>query len=273
MPAYCIESAASALGSCSVSGLTATCDSARWPREAARQVNVIARGTRPATLTAQARVTASNDRLTSNNTRDLPVTRALGHRRGRVGDHRAPPRSRSARRSRCYADVAARCARGGAQCDAVAEPQPAGDAAQHAGRELHGERLSVICTHRRDSAGRDAPAHRAGEHARRRVRCSRAPTSAPRVTVTSPTTPPARTAWVQAERDVELTAGPGGVDLGVGAVYEIPYLVRSRGPQPTGDVALSVSTASSALVVDSHRCRRRDLHAGPTRSPGAASSG
>ena len=58
-------------------------------------------------------------------------------------------------------------------------------------------------------------------------------------------------AWVQAARDVEVTAGPATVDLGVGVVYEIPYVVRSRGPQPTGDVSLVLSLPSSALVVDS----------------------
>jgi hypothetical protein len=58
-------------------------------------------------------------------------------------------------------------------------------------------------------------------------------------------------AWVQAARDVEVTAGPATVDLDVGTVHEIPYLVRSRGPQPTGDVSLVLSLPSGALVVDS----------------------
>jgi hypothetical protein len=58
-------------------------------------------------------------------------------------------------------------------------------------------------------------------------------------------------AWVQAERDVELTAGPASVDLSVGESYEIPLLVRSRGPQATGAVFLSVTVPSSSAVVDS----------------------
>ena len=59
------------------------------------------------------------------------------------------------------------------------------------------------------------------------------------------------TAWVQAERDVELTAGRRRRRLGVGAVSRVPYTVRSRGPLPTGDVTLTISIPSSALMVDS----------------------
>src|SRR5262249_5306302 len=56
-------------------------------------------------------------------------------------------------------------------------------------------------------------------------------------------------AWVQAERDIEVTAGPGIVDLAVGGAYEIPFLVRARGPQSTGDVTLWVSGIANAASV------------------------
>ncbi len=58
------------------------------------------------------------------------------------------------------------------------------------------------------------------------------------------------TVWVQAERDIEITAGPGSVELGVGSLHEIPYTVRAIGPQPAGDVTLFVSVPA-AIVVDS----------------------
>jgi hypothetical protein len=58
------------------------------------------------------------------------------------------------------------------------------------------------------------------------------------------------TAWIQAERDIELKAGPSSVDLAVGAVYEVPYTLRSRGPLPTANVALTLSLPSSAVLVD-----------------------
>ena len=71
-------------------------------------------------------------------------------------------------------------------------------------------------------------------------------------------------AWVQAERDVELTAGSPSVDLAVGAVYEVPFTLRSRGPLPTGNVTLWISMPANTLVVDSID------GGGSARSPDAA---
>ena len=57
-------------------------------------------------------------------------------------------------------------------------------------------------------------------------------------------------AWVQAERDVEITAGPGTVDLSIGGIYEIPFVVRSLGTQATGEVAVWISMGSSAVAME-----------------------
>jgi hypothetical protein len=54
-------------------------------------------------------------------------------------------------------------------------------------------------------------------------------------------------------RDVELTAGPATVDLTVGGAYEIPFLVRARGPQSTGEVTLwvtGIANAASVSLID-----------------------
>ena len=56
--------------------------------------------------------------------------------------------------------------------------------------------------------------------------------------------------WVQAERDLELTAGPAAVDLAVGGSYEVPLLVRARGPQPTGSARLSIGFPSGTVAVE-----------------------
>jgi len=56
---------------------------------------------------------------------------------------------------------------------------------------------------------------------------------------------------VQAERDVEITAGPGTVDLAVGAAYDIPFVVRSLGTQATGEVAVWISMGGSAATLES----------------------
>ncbi|HEU4692464.1 MAG TPA: hypothetical protein VFS23_29080, partial [Vicinamibacterales bacterium] len=51
-------------------------------------------------------------------------------------------------------------------------------------------------------------------------------------------------------RDIELTAGPGSVEVAVGGSYELPLLVRSRGPQATGRVVLAVSSPSPIIGID-----------------------
>jgi hypothetical protein len=57
-------------------------------------------------------------------------------------------------------------------------------------------------------------------------------------------------AWVQTERDLELTAGPAAVDLAVGGSYEVPLLVRSRGSQPVGSARLSIGFPSASVAVE-----------------------
>ena len=72
--AFSIDSATSSLGSCSVSGLTATCSFGTMDIDASANVTVIARSTSAAVFSVQARASAENDRLTSNNNRQLQVS-------------------------------------------------------------------------------------------------------------------------------------------------------------------------------------------------------
>ncbi len=149
--------------SCSVSGLTASCDFGALAAGQERGVSITARATLPGTVTARARVSASNDLMTSNNSRDLGVSI-------RSGVDAAVTVTDGCRRSggRRAADYLYRSAQparaAGAQCGAVAESQPGGEHGQHAGRELHGQRLLRALQHRRDCAGCEPHAHGEGEH-------------------------------------------------------------------------------------------------------------
>src|SRR5688572_11998582 len=69
-----LEAAAAEGASCSISGLTASCDFGTIAVGEQRAAGVTARATLAGTLTARGRVSASNDSMTSNNARDLGVS-------------------------------------------------------------------------------------------------------------------------------------------------------------------------------------------------------
>ena len=246
--AFTIESVSTSMGSCSVSGLTATCSLGTMAVDSSANVSVIARSTGPAVFTVQARANATNDRLTSNNNRQLPVSI-------RSGVDAAVELSTSAAEValgstiEAYADVSSRRAQPVRNAILSLNLNQPVTSATMSGATCTANASSVSCTIA------DLP-----------------PGSTRRLTVQTTTqaagplfasanvsvmgdgdltnNSASTTAWVQAERDVELTAGPTAVDLGVGAVYTVPYLVRSRGPLPTGDVVLTISMPGS-FVVDS----------------------
>jgi len=246
--AFTIESATSSLGSCSVSGLTATCSFGTMPVDASANVTVIARSSSAAVFSVQARASAANDRLTSNNNRQLPVSI-------RSGVDAAVALSTSA------AEVAL-----GAPIEAFV------DVSSRRSLPVRNAVLSLNLNQAVTSA--NMPGATCTTNATS-VSCMIADLPAGttrRLTVQTTTQMPgslfasasisvlgdgdltnnnaSTSAWVQAERDVELTAGSTAVDLGVGTVYTVPYTLRSRGPLPTGDVTLTISIPS-LLVVDS----------------------
>src|SRR5262249_21363249 len=71
---YALDSAASSAGACAVSGTTATCDLGTMAVAAQHTITLTAHGTTAQNFSVQANVTSSNDKVTSNNTRALPVS-------------------------------------------------------------------------------------------------------------------------------------------------------------------------------------------------------
>ena len=248
-PAFTVESATSSLGSCSVSGLVVACQLGAMAEEAGAQVNVVASSTAAATFTVQARVTANNDRVTSNNNRQLPVTL-------RSGVDAAVLLSTSVSEValgssiEAYADVSSLRALPLRNASLSLNLNQAVTHASMPGANCTTNASSVSCTIA------DLPA---GVTRRLTVQAT-TQVAGPLFASASVSAMgdgdltnnnASTTSWVQAERDIELTAGPANVDLGVGTVYVVPYSVRSRGPLPTGDVVLIISLSSGSLVVDS----------------------
>ncbi len=246
--AVTLESASSSLGSCSVSGLTATCSLGTMAVDASANVSVIARSTAPANFTAQARASATNDRVTSNNNRQLSVSI-------RSGVDAAVVLSTSAVEVplgspiEAYADVSSLRALPLRNAILSLNLNQAVTSANMPGATCTTNASSVSCTIADLPGG---STRRLTVQTTTQVAGSLFASASISVVGDGDLTNnnASTTAWVQAERDVELTAGPTSVDLGVGAVYTVPYTLRSRGPLPTGDVILTLSIPSS-LAVDS----------------------
>jgi hypothetical protein len=248
-PALSIDSATGSQGSCTVAGLVATCTFGQVAAGEERQVSVILRSTLAANFKAQARVAADNDRLSSNNSRQLNVA-------VRSGVDAAIAMSASAANLpvgaplEIYADVTS--LRALAVRNAVLSVnlnQPVVSASM-AGAACTVSPFAVSCTITEIAPGTT----------RQLTMFANATQAGPLFASGNVSTfgdgdfsnnSAHTTAWVQAERDVELTAGPQSVDLGVGAVYEVPYTLRSRGPQPVANVTLWITLPPDALEVDS----------------------
>jgi len=234
---------------CPISGVSATCSFGDLAPGTQRTVSLTARGTLAGTVTVKARASADNDRLTSNNSRDVSVSLRSGVDAA-VAVSTDQDEIAIGTPLQVYVDV--RSLRALSVRNAVLSVnlnQPV-TSANMPGATCSVNQYSIICNVAEIAAGStgrltvNATAAAAGPLV-----------ASANVNVSgdgdySNNTANAR-AWVQAERDIELTAGPGTVDLGVGVTYEIPFVVRSRGPQPTGDVTLSISIPSTAAVVES----------------------
>jgi hypothetical protein len=244
-----LENATASQGACSVDGLTANCVLDDIGPGERVTLMLTARPSSAGNFTVQARTGADNDRVTSNNGAQVSVS-------VRSGVDAALQLSASGSEVPInatldlYADV--RSLRAQAVRNAtltITVNQPVLSAAMP-GAACTANAFSVDCTIAEVPAGA----------VRRLTVRAKATSAGPlyaggNVSVVGDGDFTNNTAnasvWVQAERDLELTAGPASVDLGVGSVYEIPYTLRARGPLPTGDVALVISAPSSALVVDS----------------------
>jgi hypothetical protein len=247
-PAFSIDSVNSTLGSCNVSGLTARCDLGTMPAGAIATVNVAARSTSAANFSAQASIIAGNDRVTSNNNRQLPVAIRSGLDAALTLTTSASEVAIGAPIT-VYADVSSlrtmavrnavlsltlnqtvtSASMPGATCTRSASSVSCMIADLPSGATLRLTAQATAQTAGTLFASANVSAVGDGDFANNNSSAA---------------------AWVQAERDVELRAGPASVELGVGSVYEVPFTLRSRGPLPTGDVALTISLPSNAMVVD-----------------------
>jgi hypothetical protein len=245
---YAIESAASSAGACAVSGTVATCNLGAMPVAAQHTITVNARGTTAQNFNAQARVESANDRVTSNNSRQLPVSI-------RSGIDAAVTLSASAGEAdlgapvEVYADVTSLRAMALTNATlAVNFNQPV-SAASMPGANCTASAFAVTCTIASLPAG----------ETRRVTVTSTASVAGPMfagasINITGDGDFANNTAnvtgWVRAPHDVELTAGPPVIDLGVGAAYEIPFTLRSRGSSGAAHTRLTIRLLSTALAVD-----------------------
>ncbi|MEO8061413.1 MAG: M12 family metallo-peptidase [Pseudomonadota bacterium] len=248
-PAFSIDSATGSQGDCTIAGLTATCTFGRIAAGEDRQVSVIARSTIAANFKVLARAAADNDRLSSNNSKQVNVSVRSG------------------------VDAALTMTASLANLPAGAPLEIYADVKSQRALAVRNAVLSVNLNQPIVSANMPGATCTANAQA---VSCTIpeiAPGTTRRLTVLANATTAGpvfasanvsasgdgdfsnnsanATAWVQAERDVELTAGPATVDLGVGAIYEVPYTLRSRGPQALANVTLWIALPLNALAIDS----------------------
>ncbi len=234
-------------GSCSAAGLNASCSFDNLSPGEQRSVSLTARATLAGNFSAHARVSALNDRLASNNARDLVFNIRSGVDAAVTLTAEATEVVLGAP-LQIYADI--HSLRGLAVRDAVLSLNlnQAVVAASLAGASCVPSARSVVCTLT------ELPA---GESRRLTVTTN---TIAPGPLYAAATVNAAgdgdltnNTAnvqgWVQAERDLDLTAGPASVELAVGGTYEVPLLVRSRGLQPTASARLSIGFPSGTVAV------------------------
>jgi hypothetical protein len=243
-----LESAVGDGASCLAEGLTARCSFGSVPAGETRAMSITARGVVAGNISAKARVSASNDRLTGNNSRDVTVNMRSGVDAA-IALSTDAPEVALGDALQIFADV--RSLRTLAVRNAVLSMNLNQSvlSASMVGASCSASAFSVTCSVAELPAGSER-----------------------RLTVLTQTTAPgplfavasisasgdgdltnnsgSASGWVQAARDVELTAGPGSVDVAVGGSYELPLLIRSRGPQPTGRVVLAVSNTSAAIGID-----------------------
>lgn len=242
------DSASADQGSCSVTGTTASCSFGNLPPGERRTVNITARGNLAGNFSAHGRVTASNDRLASNDSRDIAFSVRSGVDATVTLTAEAPEVALGAP-LQIYADL--RSLRALAVRDAVLSMNlnQAVVAASLPGGNCETNARSVVCTLAELPAG----------ETRRLTVMTNTTTAGPLYAAASVTAAgdgdltnnsAQVQGWVQADRDIEVTAGPADVELAVGGSYEVPLLVRSRGPQASGAVTLWITFPSDVLGVE-----------------------
>ena len=235
-------------GICSVTGTTASCSFGALAPGAQRAVRLTARGLVAGHVSARGRVNAGNDQLMSNNAREVAITIRSGV------DAAVILAAESAEVAlgeslQIFADVSSLRALPLRDAVISLNLNQSVTSASLPGANCVARSYSVTCT----------LAELPGGDTRRLTVMTNTVAPGPLYAAANVTaagdgdltnnSSTAR-AWVQAERDVELTAGPAAVELAVGDVYELPLVVRSRGPQATAAVTLLVSLPSAGVSVE-----------------------
>ncbi|HET7809693.1 MAG TPA: M12 family metallo-peptidase [Steroidobacteraceae bacterium] len=244
-----LESVAADGGSCTISGPGANCSFGPLAPGETRTVTVTALGVVANNLSAHARLSAGNDALGANDTRDVVIAIRSGVDAaiGISSSSRNVPLGASLE---VVADLRSLRALPVRNAVLTLNLNQAVTSASMPGAACTVSAFSVIC-----AVAELAP----GATARLTVN-TRTSAAGPLFATANVSAPgdgdstnnsANTTAWVQAERDVEITAGPATVDLAVGGIYEIPFTVRSLGTQATGDVAVWISMRSGVAVLDS----------------------
>ncbi len=249
MAGFVIESATSSTGSCSTEALQVTCALATLGAGESQSIAVTARGSSAANFTAQARVTASNDRITSNNSRSLPVSLRSGIDAAVLlsADSLDLPLGSPLE---IYADVSSLRSmplRNATLSFNMSQPITS---ASMPGANCSVNAFAVSCSIT------ELPAGMVRRLTAQATTVSGGPLfAAAGITVSGEgdfTNNNANlSGWVRPDHDIDLTVSSGTESIGVGAPYEIAYTLRSRGSGPTDAVTLLLSIASSAIVVDS----------------------
>ncbi len=240
-------SASSSQGSCSISGNTALCSLGDLAPGSSATVNVAALSTTAVSFTAQARAVAANDRLTSNNNRLVQVNVRSGID-AKLAMSASGAEIPVGAPFEVYADIASLRAMPVRDATLSLNLNQTVTGATVAGGTCAVNASTVVCTIAEIPSG----------GARRATVQAVARTAGPLLASGSieaedegdlTNNDASASAWVQAERDIELSAPATTLDLPVGSTYEVPYVIRSRGAQATGDVELLI-TLPGALTVD-----------------------
>jgi hypothetical protein len=242
-----ITAASSSQGSCTISGNTAHCALGDLAAGSSAQVSVTAVSTVGATFTAQARATATNDRLTSNNNRLVQVNIRSGID-ARLAMSASDPTIGAGATFEVYADIASLRAMAVRDATLSLNLNQAVTSATVPGGVCTVNAGSVQCSIA------DIPSGSSRRVTVQAVAGTAGPLFASGSVAAEGegdlTNNNAQAdAWVQAERDIEVSGPAGTLDLPVGAAYEIPYVIRSRGSLATGEAELLLTTPG-ALTVD-----------------------
>jgi hypothetical protein len=244
---YQLDAASSTQGSCSVGGFTINCDFGDAEPGARIDVSVTGHGRVAGSINAQGRVAASNDRITSNNNRSVVVNLRSGIDAKLAASTSAAEFAVGAP-IEVYVDVSSLRAMSVSNSTlSVSLNQPV-TGASVTGGNCTLNATSVSCAIGEIPSGTT----------RRLTIQATAQTAGPLFANASVSAPgdgdfanngANASGWVQAERDLEVGAPSLSLDLPVGAVHELAFTVRSRGPQPTTGAELLL-TLPGALAVD-----------------------